>query len=391
MRSVRSHAFVLAAWVTVSGLIPWPARAKPPAPPPPPAVGIVRAAQMPIIETTEFVGRVEAVSKVALVARVTAFLEKRLFTEGAEVKQGDLLYQLEQGPFQADVDAKQAALQQTAALLTNATITRSRAQALLSTVAGQRSTYDTALANERSEQAQVMAANANLENSKINLGYTQIHAPIDGKISSTEVTEGNVVSPTTGTLANIVSQDPMYIVFPMSSRSALELRARYGEHGGFKAVRVRVRLPTGNIYNQDGKMDYVAPTIAATTDTLIARAVITNPKQDSEGGARTLIDGEFVQVQVEGLQPIKVLGVPRAAILSDQQGDYVFTVDANNKAQQTRVQLGQSTASTAAVTSGLTQGQMVIVEGIQRVHPGQPVVPGPASPTPTAPPTSTTH
>jgi membrane fusion protein (multidrug efflux system) len=137
------------------------------------------------------------------------------------------------------------------------------------------------------------------------------------------------------------------------------------------------------MYNQDGKIDYVAPTISATTDTLTARAVIANPAQDSLGGARTLIDGEFVQVQVEGLQPIEVLGVPRAAILSDQQGDYVFTVDAKNKAQQTRVQLGQSTAATAAVMSGLTQGQMVIVEGIQRVHPGQTVVPGPASPTPT--------
>ncbi len=384
MRSVCSHEFTLAAWVTLGGLIPLAAQAKPPVPPAPPAVGIVRAQEMPIIETTEFVGRVEAISKVALVARVTAFLEKRLFTEGAEVKRGDLLYQLEQGPFQADVDAKQAALQQTGALLADATITRSRAQALLATVAGQRSTYDTALANERSGQAQVQAASANLENSKINLGYTQIHAPIDGKISRTAVTEGNVVSPTTGTLANIVSQDPMYIVFPMSSRSALELRVRYGAHGGFNAVRVRVRLPTGKTYNQDGKMDYVAPTVSATTDTLTARAVIANPKQESEGGDRTLIDGEFVQVQVEGLQPIQVLSVPRAAILSDQQGDYVFTVDADNKAQQTRVQLGQSTASTAAVMSGLTQGQMVIVEGIQRVRPGQPVVPGPASPKPTA-------
>jgi membrane fusion protein (multidrug efflux system) len=338
---------------------------------------------MPIIETTEFVGRIQAINKVELVARVTAFLEKRLFTEGSEVSQGNLLYQLEQGPFQADVEAKQAALQQAQALLTNATITRVRAQALLSTVAGQRSTYDTALANERSEQAQILAAQANLDNSKINLSYTQIHAPIDGKISSTAVTEGNVVSPTTGTLATIVSQDPMYIVFPMSSRSALELRTRYAGHGGFSAVRVRIKLPTGADYKEDGKIDYVAPTVSTTTDTITARAVIANPKQDTEGGARRLIDGEFVQVLVEGLQPIKVLSVPRAAILSDQQGDYVFTVDADNKVQQTRVQLGQSTASAAAVTSGLTQGQMVIVEGIQKVKPGLKVIPGPASPTPT--------
>jgi membrane fusion protein, multidrug efflux system len=383
MQSARLHQLILAAWVTAAGLIPIPTHARPPTPPPPPAVGIVRAEEMPIIETTEFVGRIEAVSKVALVARVNAFLEKRLFIEGAEVNQGDLLYQLEQGPFQADVEAKEAALQQAQALLTNATITRVRAQALLSTVAGQRSTYDTALANERSEQAQILAAQANLDNSKINLSYTQIHAPIDGKISSTAVTEGNVVSPTTGTLATIVSQDPMYVVFPMSSRSALELRARYAGNGGFSAVRVRIKLPTGATYKQDGKMDYVAPTVSTTTDTLTARAVIANPKQEVEGGQRQLIDGEFVQVLVEGLQPIKVLSVPRAAILSDQQGDYVFTVDTDNKVQQTRVQLGQSTASAAAITSGLTQGQMVIVEGIQKVKPGLKVIPGPASPTAT--------
>jgi membrane fusion protein, multidrug efflux system len=175
----------------------------------------------------------------------------------------------------------------------------------------------------------------------------------------------------------------MYVLFPMSSRSALELRARYAGRGGFSAVRVRIRLPTGEIYGQNGKVDYIAPTVATTTDTITARAVIANPHQVGEGGTRELIDGEFVQVLVEGLQPIKVLGVPRAAILSDQQGDYVFTVDKDNRAQQTRVQLGQSTPSTAAVTSGLTQGEMVIVEGIQRIHPGIKVLPGPATPVPT--------
>jgi len=385
MRSLRLPGFVLAAWVMLIalGTTSADAKAKVQPPPPPPAVGIARAAEMPIIETAEFIGRIQSINRVALVARVTAFLDKRLFTEGSEVKQGDLLYQLERGPFQADVDAKQAALEQAAALLTNATITRVRAQALLSTVAGQRSTYDTALATERSDQAQVAAANANLENSKISLAYTEIHAPIDGKISSTEVTEGNVVSPTSGTLATIVSQDPMYVLFPVSSRAALELRERYAGHGGFSAVRVKVRLPTGEIYAQDGKMDYVAPTVSTTTDTLTARAIIPNPKQQGEGGDRTLIDGEFVQVLVEGLEPIKVLGVPRAAILSDQAGDYVFTVDRNDIVHETRVQLGQSTPSTAAIMNGLTEGQMVIVDGIQRVRPGLKVLPGPASPPPT--------
>ena len=281
----------------------------------PPAVGVVRATRTPIIETNEFIGRVDAVSRVALVARVTAFLEQRLFTEGAEVRKGDVLYKLEQGPFQADFMAKQAALGQVNALLTNASQTLGRQQALLNTPAGQRSTLDSAVAQQRSQAAQVLAAQANLATSQINLDYTQIKAPIPDKITRTNVTEGNVVGPTSGTLATIVSQDPMYVVFPISSRSALELRQRYAQHGGMGAVKVRIRLPSGQIYGQDGKLDYVDPTVSPTTDTLTARAVLPNPligAAPAQGSSeRELIDGEFVQVLLQGITPIEVLGVPQ--------------------------------------------------------------------------------
>ena len=351
----------------------------------PPAVGVVRAEKTPITETNEFIGRVESINRVALVARVTAFLEKRFFTEGTEVKAGDLLYQLEQGPFTADVEAKQATLGQANALLLNATLTLNRAQSLLNTPAGQRSNVDNALAQQRSQAAQVLGAQANLETSKINLGYTEIHAPIDGKISRTSVTEGNVVGPTSGTLATIVSQDPMYIVFPISSRDAIDLRHRYAGKGGFGATQVRIRLADGTIYGQSGKFDYLDPSVSASTDTLTARAVLPNPLlagASGAGGQRELTDGQFVQVLVEGLTPIEVLGVPRSAVLSDQQGDYVYTLDAQNQAQETRVHLGQSTPSTAAIINGLTEGQLVIVDGIQRIRPGMKVQPGPASPGP---------
>ena len=356
----------------------------------PPAVGVVKAEPTSITESDEFVGRVEAISRVALVARVTAFLEKRLFTEGSEVKQGDMLYNLEEGPFQADFLAKQAALGQVGALLANANQTLGRQQRLLNTPAGQQSTLDSAIAQQRSQQAQVLAAQANLATAQINLDYTRIKAPIAGRISRTAVTEGNVVGPTSGTLATIVSQDPIYVVFPVSSRAVLDLRARYAGHGGFSAVRVRIRLSTGAVYDMDGKLDYVGPTISASTDTLTARAEFPNPERAAAGrgdanAPRELIDGEFVSVMLQGVTPIKVLGVPRAAVLSDQQGDYVFTVDAQNNAQETRVQLGQSTPATAAVVSGLTEGQTVIVEGIQRVRPGIAVIPGPVSISPPNP------
>jgi membrane fusion protein (multidrug efflux system) len=353
---------------------------------PAPAVGVVRAERQEITQSDEFIGRIQAVGRVALVARVTAFLEKRLFVEGSDVKQGDLLYLLEQPPFQAQVDADKANVAQLEAQHVNAQLTLERAQYLLKTPAGQQSNVDSALAAERALAAQIEGAKAQLQQAEINLGYTEIRAPIDGNISSTVVTEGNVVSPTTGTLANLVSQDPMYVIFPVSLRTALDLRDRYASKGGFGAVVLKLRLPDGRIYGQDGKADYVSPTVAENTDTLTVRGIIPNPvfpgMKAGEPGARELNDGEFVTVQLEGVEPVLVLGIPRAAVLSDQQGDYVYIVDAQNKAQQRRIQLGQSTPSTAVVTNGLKEGELVISEGLQRARPGETVLPGPATPPP---------
>jgi membrane fusion protein (multidrug efflux system) len=350
----------------------------------PAAVGVVRAERQQITQSDEFVGRVQAINRVALVARVTGFLEKRLFVEGAEVKKGDLLYVIEQPPFQAQVNAAKASVDQFEAQHRNALVSLQRAQTLLSTPAGQQSNVDSALANERGLAAQIAGAQAQLETAAINLGYTAIYAPIGGKITATQVTEGNVVSPTSGTLADIVSQDPMYVLFPVSVRAGLDLRDRYAQKGGFNAVVVKVRLPDGRIYGPDGKLDYISPTVAENTDTLTVRAVVPNPQiyASNEPVPRELFDGEFVTVLLEGVQPITVLAIPRAAVLADQQGDYVYVVDAQNKAQIRRIQQGQSTPSTAVITSGLSDGELVISEGLQSLHEGETISPGPATPGP---------
>jgi membrane fusion protein (multidrug efflux system) len=353
------------------------------APAGPPAVGVVEATKRPVTETSEFLGRIAAPNLVNVVARVTAFLEKRLFNEGAEVKTGELLYQLERGPFEADLASKQATVEQLQATLVNAKLTADRARTLLGGPAGQQSTYDAAIANQRSFEAQVQAAQAQVQLSQINLDYTEIHSPIDGKIGRTAVTEGNVVNPSSGTLTTIVSQDPMYVTFPVPVRESLELRERYATKGGFKAVVIKVRLPDGRLYGQTGELNFVNNTIAQNTDTITLRGTIPNPAlyDPSTTGAtvRELTDGEFVTVLLEGVQPIEVLAIPRSAVLSDQQGDYVFTIGPDNKAEQRRIQLGQSTSTVAAVVSGLALGDKVIVEGLQKVRPGQPVAPGPAS------------
>ena len=355
-----------------------------PAAPGPPAVGVVEAIRRPITETSEFLGRIEAVNRVNVVARVTAFLEERLFNEGAEIKEGDQLYRLERGPFEADLASKQAQVAQLQATLENARLTTERARTLLGGPAGQQSTYDAAIANQRSLEAQVQAAEAQVQASRINLDYTTISAPIDGKIGRTAVTEGNVVSPGSGVLTTIVSQDPMYVTFPVPLRQGLELRERYGPQGGLEAVVIRLRLPDGRMYGQSGKLNFVDNTIAQNTDTITVRGEMGNPilRAPSAAGVTVheLTDGEFVTVVLEGVQPVEVLAIPRSAVLSDQQGDYVLAVGPDNKAEQRRIQLGQSTSTIAAVISGIAAGDKVIVEGLQRARAGQIVSPGPASP-----------
>jgi membrane fusion protein (multidrug efflux system) len=176
------------------------------------------------------------------------------------------------------------------------------------------------------------------------------------------------------------------VLFPVASRSLTELQKRYADKGGTNAVVVKLRLPDGSIYGQTGKIDYVEPTVSATTDTVLVRARIPNPPtratQAGQMVERPLIDGAFVNVLVEGIQPITALGIPRKAVLSDQQGDYVYVVGADNKVEQRRIQLGQSTPVTAVVAGGLKEGEMVVSDGIQRVRPGIEVSPGPASPPP---------
>jgi membrane fusion protein, multidrug efflux system len=354
-------------------------------PPSAPSVGVIKVERKPITEATEFIGRIQAVERVNLSARVTAFLVRRQFVEGSEVKQGALLYQLERDPFEADVQAKEALITQIEAQLKNASLSLSRARQLLATSAGTQASADTAEANQQALVGQLLAAQAQLRQSHINLAYTEIRAPIDGKVSQTTVTPGNVVSPSFGVLTTIVSQDPMYVVFSVPVRTALELRQRI-DRESFDVVRVKIKLPDGRLYDQTGKLDFLNNTISANTDTLQLRATIANPAQGVaaeeaavSGVNRELVDGEFVTILLEGARPIEALTVPRTAVLSDQTGDYVYVVNAEGKAEQRRLKIGQSTPTTAVILSGLDEGQMVIVEGLQRVRPGQPVAPGPAA------------
>jgi membrane fusion protein (multidrug efflux system) len=342
----------------------------------------VTVEKRPVTEAQEYVGRVRATDRVDVVARVTETLTERAFAEGTEVHAGDLLYRLDRAPFEATLAAQQAAVAQMQALLKNATLAANRARSLLATPAGQRSQYDDALAQQASYAAQLEAAEAQARIAAINLGYTEIRAPISGKIGRSAFAVGNVVTPSSGPLVSIVSQDPMYVLFPVPTRDLVQLRARYGARGGLAAIAVRLRLPDGSLYGRKGTLDFVDPTVAQDTDTVMLRARMPNPLREGAqpGGLanRDLIDGAFVTVLLEDASPEQALTVPRAAVLQDAQGNFVYVLGAENKVEVRRIRLGQTQGVTAVVASGLKEGETIVADGLQRVRPGIAVNPAPA-------------
>jgi membrane fusion protein (multidrug efflux system) len=355
----------------------------------PPAVGVLTAERRPMTETIEFVGRVEATDRVNIRARVTGFLQERLFREGADVQEGEVLYRLERAPFEAQVAQAQANLAGANATLENARVALARARDLRQTGAGTQVALDNAQALERTAAANVLAAEASVRVAQINLGYTEITAPIAGQIGRSNLAVGNVVGPDAGNLATIVSQDPMRVAFAVSQRTALDLRNRFEGRGGPVAVLVRIRTTDGRLYPEAGRIDFVDNQIDRNTDTILVRALIRNPIREVGGAAsvspRELIDGQFVSVTVEGAEPVMAITLPRASILQDQQGAFVFVVGEGNVVQRRNVRLGRSSPETAVIEGGLQGGETVVVEGLQRVRPGQPVNPAPVGAPPPRP------
>jgi membrane fusion protein (multidrug efflux system) len=339
---------------------------------PPAAVGVIVAAKKEVTAGTDFTGRVEAVDKVELRARITGFLEQRLFTEGQDVKEGDLLFVIEKASYTAAVDQRKAAIARAEAELKNATLQLERGRELLRNNNISKATVDERAAAEAMSEASVLQAKAALQEAEINLGYTEIRSPIAGRIGRAAYSVGNFVGPESGTLALIVSQDPVYVTFPVSQRQLLEARAQ--QLSGDTAARdlvVRARLPDGSVYPHPGRLSFLGVQVDRGTDTVAVRADFPNPE-------RLLVDGQFVSVTVQREQPQLAITVPQAAIQIDQAGPYILIVDAEKKVGVRRVSIAASGRDgEAVIEKGLAEGETVLVEGIQRVRPGQPVNPSP--------------
>jgi membrane fusion protein (multidrug efflux system) len=325
-------------------------------------VGTIMAERKAIAETFDFVGRVEAVNRVQINARVKGFLEAVLFKEGDVVKEGAPLYRIEQGLFQAAVEAAQGALERSKAAKVLTTIQLDRAEQLVKTQSGTVVARDQAKAADDQADGAMLADEANLQTAKINLGYTDITSPISGKIGRTNITKGNVVGPESGTLTLIVSQDPMYVTFPVSQRDLLQAQ-KTRRAGDIKDVRIR--FSDGSSYDQVGTINFVDVTVDRSTDTVTVRATMPNPKG-------VLIDGQFAQVKLESGTSEEKVVVPQAALIADQEGVYVFVVK-DGKAAIKRVKPGAASGPDVIIESGLSGGEPVIVQGVQDVRPGMPV------------------
>jgi membrane fusion protein (multidrug efflux system) len=353
----------LAAWLALAAH-PAAAQQAPQATP----VTTIAAATQPVTPSLGFVGRVEAIERVEVRARVTGYLEAVLFKEGDIVKEGDKLYQIEFEPFQAAVQQAQGELLQAQARYTNAALQAARAQELVKTSATSVAERDTRVADQQNAQGQVVIADANLTTAKINLGYTTIIAPITGKIGRTAVTKGNVVSPDSGPLTLIVSQDPIYVTFPVSERDFQRAR-QTKEQLHVENLQVIISFADGTQYDKPGIINFVGVTVDKTTDTMTVRATVPNPNG-------VLVDGQFVRLSVQGDKPTEQIVVPQAALLADQEGTYVFVVQ-DGKAQVKRIKIGAHVGRGVAVETGLNVGDQVVVGGLQSLRPGATVIASP--------------
>jgi membrane fusion protein (multidrug efflux system) len=327
-------------------------------------VGTAKAERRPIAKTLDFVGRVEAVNRVEVKARVTGYLEAVLFKEGDLTKEGDPLYRIEKGLFRAAVEQAEGALERSKASKVLTAVQLQRAEDLLTKGAGTPAARDQALAADQQAKGAILTDEASLETAKINFGYTDIVAPISGKVGRTNITKGNVVGPQSGTLTMIVSQDPMYVTFPVSQREFLRAQEK-GQEVDVRGIKVRLRFANGTIYDQLGQINFVDVTVDRSTDTVLVRASFPNP-------AYGLIDGQLVRVGLESGTPEEKVVVPQAALIADQEGVYAFVVE-DGKAVVKRLKLGGESGADVIVDQGLSGGEQVIVEGLQGVRPGAPV------------------
>lgn len=316
------------------------------------------------------VGRVESASTVQIQARVEGFLEQQLFEDGAEVREGELLYTIEDGTYRANLAQAEAQRDGAKATLANAQIELERQSILLKKGDVPPSTVDSATAEAKSAQAQLDQAIAQVETAQITLGYTQIRSPLAGRISKTAVTPGNLVSSQTGVLATISSIDPIRVRFYLGEKDLLAERESGRIGLNTAALEVQLVLSDGHSYAQKGRIAYTDPVVDENSDTVELYAVF--PNSDA-----FLMPGQFVTVFLVERTPQQVFVLPERAVAYDQRGYFVFILTEKNTIQRQDVMPLTRAGGFWSIAAGLTEGMRVVVEGTQRIQVGMTVAPKP--------------
>ena len=332
---------------------------------PPPAVTVKAVVNRPVTNTGTYIGRVVPIERVEVVARVPGFIEQRNFTEGQIVKKGELLFRIEQDTYKASVDQQAANLAKAKANEVNANLQLERNQALVKSQAVPQATIDQLAAAEQGAKADILQAQALLEQAQINLGYTEISSPIDGKIGIAKFTVGNLVQPSSGPIATIVSQDPIYVTFQPSEADVLAYKRwlaqtdRKNPH-----LTVHIRLPDGTIYPHPGLTNFLDVQVQPDTDTVTVRAQLPN----SDG---LLIPGGVVGVVVDRdiLSNRSRAGV--RPYCWTRQATTSWWSTTQKRSNRDALRPASNKGATSSSRRGVKAGEIVIVEGVQKVRPGQ--------------------
>jgi RND family efflux transporter MFP subunit len=344
---------------------------------PPPEITVSQPAVRKTIEWDEYTGRFDAVEVVDVRARVSGYLTEVSFTDGQEVKAGDLLFQIDPRPFERALDQAKAQLDEASVRVSNSSLDVERGRPLLKSEAISRKTFDDRENLVREATAAVKVAEARVKTAELELSFCRITAPISGRISRTLVTRGNFVSGggnDTGNtlLTTIVTQDPIYIYFDVSENNALKYQrlARASGMGpsGMVGAAVGVGLPDEQSFPHTGKLDFLENRLDAGTGTLRARAVVPN----AEG---LFSPGMFARVRLQGSPDYQALLLPDEAIGTDQATRFVYVVGGNDVPERRTVELGPLVEGLRVVRKGIGPDDWVVIRGQQRILPDQKIIP----------------
>lgn len=330
----------------------------------PPNVVVQQIEENNVIRTFDAPGRVVSKYQVSIMARISGYLQKSFFKEGDYVKAGETLFLIEPAEYQNASNVAGANIQNIKAQLAYANKQLARAEELVQQDYIAKAKYDEILANRDALKAQLSAAQSNYKDTNRNLSYTRVKAPVDGRIGIIDVTVGNYVTPSSGSLTTINSTNPIYVTFPLSSEDYAAISSIDKKADARR--KVELFFQNGDKYELNGVQDFLDNKVDQTTGTVTLRATFQNPNNK-------LLHGEFVNVRLFANNPVKVPVVPIVAVQENQEGKYVYTIDNKGLPKLTYIKTQGQSGDNWIVKDGLKYGDKVIVEGILKVTPGSPV------------------